>query len=77
MKNRLPRRQELIVLIALSLLCTVIVGVTGKYDVGLAVLGAPVFLVAALMGFRRGSAPAAAVGAANTSNRDDSTTTTG
>jgi hypothetical protein len=33
------------------------VGVTGTYDVGLAVLGVPVFLVAALMGFRRGSAP--------------------
>jgi hypothetical protein len=55
MKNRIPRRQELMVLIALSLACTIVVQLTGKYDVGLAVLGAPVFLVAALMGFRRGS----------------------
>jgi hypothetical protein len=53
MKNRFPRRNELLVLIAISLLCTVIAAMTGKYDVGLAVMGAPVFLVAALMGFRR------------------------
>ena len=58
MKNRFPRRQELFALIALSLLCTLIVTLTGKNDVGLAVLGAPVFLVAALMGLRRaGSVP--------------------
>jgi len=57
MKNRFPRRQELIILVTLSLLCAVVSEVSGKYDVGLAVLGAPVFLVAALMGFRRSSAP--------------------
>ena len=72
MKNRFPRRQEMFVLIALSLLCTVVVKVTGKDDVGLAVLGAPVFLVAALMGFRRvGSAPAAETEAAMASTARD------
>jgi len=59
MKNRVPRRQELMVLIALSLLGAMIVQMTGTYDVGLAVLGVPVFLVAALMGFRRVNSPAA------------------
>jgi hypothetical protein len=73
MKNRLPRRQELILFIILSLVCTVIVRITGKYDVGLAVLGAPVFLVAALMGFRRGAAPSStpATEAATTSLPSD------
>ena len=53
MKNRLPRRQELLILVALSLLCTVIVSVSGAYQLGFAVMGVPVFLVAALMGFRQ------------------------
>jgi hypothetical protein len=75
MKNRFPRRQELVVLIAISLLCTVIVGVSGKYDVGLAVLGVPVFLVAALMGFRRVSMPAPAIEAATVTAPVDSTAT--
>jgi hypothetical protein len=35
---------------------TLVVGVSGKYDVALAVLGMPVFLVAALMGHSRGGA---------------------
>ena len=53
MKNRMPRRQELIVLAAISIICAAILGISGRYDVGLAVLGAPLFLVAALMGLRR------------------------
>jgi len=60
MKNRLPRPRELAILAALAVVCTVIVAITGKYDVGLAILGAPVFLVASLMGLRRGIANAAA-----------------
>ena len=57
MKNRLPGRQEAFVFIVLSLICAAIVQVSGKYDVGLAVLSAPLFLVAALMGLRRASSP--------------------
>lgn len=53
MKNRLPRRQELLILLALSVVCTLVVRITGKYDMALAFTGAPIFLVAALMGLRR------------------------
>jgi hypothetical protein len=53
MKKQLPRRHELAAFVVMAVICAVIVAVTGKYDVGLAVLGAPIFLVAALMGFRR------------------------
>lgn len=66
MKNRLPRPRELAILAALSVVCTAVVAATGKYDVGLAILGAPIFLVASLMGLRRGLANAAAARAAVT-----------
>jgi len=66
MKNRLPRPRELAILAALSVACTIVVAITGKYDVGLAVFGAPVFLVASLMGLRRSLANAAAKAAGAT-----------
>jgi hypothetical protein len=64
MKNRLPRPRELAILVALSVVCTLIVALTGKYDVGLAIFAGPLFLVAALMGLRRNMANAAAKAAA-------------
>ena len=79
MKNRLPRRQELLILLALSVACTVIVRITGKPDVGLAFTGAPMFLVAALMGLRRhgeltGETPAPATEPADSAaGADDAT----
>jgi hypothetical protein len=66
MKNRLPRPRELAILAALSVVCTIVVAIIGKYDVGLAFLGAPVFLIASLMGLRRGIANAAAAKSAET-----------
>ena len=53
MRDRLPRPRELAVFVAMAVVCTVILGVTGKYDVGLAVLGGPVFLISAVMGLNR------------------------
>jgi hypothetical protein len=53
MKNRLPRTRELAIFAAMALVCTLVVAITGKHEVGFAVLGAPVFFVGAMMGLRR------------------------
>jgi hypothetical protein len=55
--------------VILAVVCTLVVAATGKYDVAFAVLGAPVFLVAALMGHRRSQAkPTIATAASGTAN---------
>ena len=53
MKDKLPRPRELLLFAALSIICTAIVAGIGRYDVGLAFLGAPLFLVGAVMGLNR------------------------
>ncbi len=53
MKNRFPRRKELIAFGGLAVTLAVIVGLTGRYDTGLAFAGVPVFVMGALMGQRR------------------------
>jgi hypothetical protein len=53
MKNRLPRTRELAIFAAMALICTLIVAIIGKHEVGFAVMGAPVFFVGAMMGLRR------------------------
>ncbi len=53
MKDKLPRPRELMLFAVLSVVCTAIVAAIGRYDVGLAFLGAPLFLVSALMGLNR------------------------
>jgi hypothetical protein len=53
MMNRLPRPREMAVFVVMAIVCTVILAVTKKYDVGLALLGGPVFLVSAIMGLNR------------------------
>jgi hypothetical protein len=53
MKDRFPSGRELLFFGLIAVVCAVIVGLTGKTDVGLAVAGAPIFLVGAMMGLRR------------------------
>lgn len=58
MKNRLPRTRELAFFAAMALICTLVVAIIGKHEVGFAVMGAPVFFVGAMMGLRRSGEPA-------------------
>lgn len=53
MKDRIPRPHELAIFAAMAVVCTVVVHLMGKYDIGLAVMGMPIFFVSALMGLRR------------------------
>jgi hypothetical protein len=42
----------------MALVCTLVVAIIGKHEVGFAVMGAPVFFVGAMMGLRRSGEPA-------------------
>src|SRR4051794_17272922 len=42
MKNRIPRTRELAIFAAMALVCTLVVAIIGKHEVGFAVMGAPV-----------------------------------
>ena len=55
MRRLLPSRIELMIFAALAVLCAGIVSVfqVNMHDLGMAALGGPVFLVAAVMGLRR------------------------
>ena len=55
MRHLLPSRVEIMIFAALAVLCTGIVSVfqVNAHDLGIAALGGPVFLVAAVMGLRR------------------------
>lgn len=53
MKDRLPSGRELLFFGLVAVICAVIVGISGKTDIGLALAGAPIFVVGAVMGLRR------------------------
>ena len=55
MRHLLPSGVEVMIFAALAVLCTGIVSVfqVNTHDLGLAALGGPIFLVAAVMGLRR------------------------
>jgi len=61
MKDRLPRPRELVAFAALALVCALVASLINHKDgTGLAVMGAPIFLVGAIMGLRRSGEVAAA-----------------
>ena len=55
MRRLLPSRIELLIFAALAVLCAGVVSVfkVNAHDLGLAAMGGPIFLVAAVMGLRR------------------------
>ena len=53
MKRLIPTRVELILFAILAIGCAIVVSFFGARDVGLAVLAAPLFCIAAFMGTRR------------------------
>ena len=61
MKDRLPRPREMVAFAVLALACALAAGLISHKDgTGLAVMGAPIFLVGAIMGLRRSGEVAAA-----------------
>jgi hypothetical protein len=53
MKNLLPGKNELVIFSVMALLCTAMVAISPKFDLGLAALSIPIFISAAVMGLRR------------------------
>ena len=53
MKHLLPGRNEIFVLVALAMVCTLVVAITRQYGLCLALLGGGLFLISALMGLNR------------------------
>jgi hypothetical protein len=55
MRRLLPSRVELMIFAALAVFCATVVSVfkVDMHDLGFAMLGGPIFLVAAVMGLRR------------------------
>lgn len=56
MKRLLPRGFELALLAVLACTCAIIVELSPQRDVGLMMAGMPLFLISALLGFRRSEA---------------------
>ena len=53
MKHLLPGKTELMIFLTMAVLCTGVVALTPKLDLGLAMLSVPVFIASAVMGLRR------------------------
>jgi len=64
MFERFPRRIELLIFVLMAVTCALIAGALPKRDYALLFLSMPVFLISALMGFRRSEQRARAGAAA-------------
>ena len=53
MKHLLPGKTELMIFLTLAILCTGIVAISPKMDLGMAGLAVPIFISSAVMGLRR------------------------
>ncbi|HZL38093.1 MAG TPA: hypothetical protein VFC78_22445 [Tepidisphaeraceae bacterium] len=53
MKHRLPGRVEFAIFAAMAVVCGLLVTISHQHDTMLFFCGMPVFLISALMGFRR------------------------
>ncbi|HEX4795874.1 MAG TPA: hypothetical protein VH370_18950 [Humisphaera sp.] len=53
MKRYIPHRVELFVFLAMAVICAVVVSLAAQRDLALFACTLPMFLVAALLGFRR------------------------
>ncbi len=71
MNGKFPRPRELAAFAVLAVVCAAVATLIGKDGMGLAVMGAPIFLVGAIMGLRR-SGEIAAAGNGEEADSDDS-----
>lgn len=58
MLDRIPKPVELAIFVVMALVCTLAVALSPKHDAALFFAGVPLFLISALMGFRRSAQPA-------------------